>query len=653
VSKLHKKYLPSFLPSKRLSVTTYYIYKAVHSKNIRTKGDFPVEVMSQKIKATKLHFQLFPNWNQLSTTVFPQQKKYKRVIALERKPAVNKKTTTRFIKTHCPSINILKWSVIMTNLKKIVWTFWAVLMAVTTMPTVVVEFNVNSAVCLCRNGGNHMFEFERVCSMEVLRNLWQKIAAKGGAPGIDNIDISFYRSNLPHNLRSLQTAIATENYKPYADKIFTHKNRNINISSIDDKIVQSAISNIILSVYNPPQSVHGFIKNRSVFSAKKALDYAIAKNIPSFSKIDIKRFYDSIDTDILLQKISQIIGDKKFLHLVEKLLSAHTPGISTGSCLSPTVSNLYLAEFDNFAQRNSQFYARYVDDILVAPANNINILGDKLSEIGLNINFEKSKTVNVYDGFKYLGFDIKHTVDTAIQRGNFALAEKIYTPQESDVAASVEPALPKAENASQNEYEAPTHISNVIKNCGIVKIIVFKAKAEKYLGYPDKTTLLQIFHCLGKDGEHFIHHTLSNCLDYDYAETQRHINKYSAPGPVGCKKLSDRYDDKCKCVCNFSQDKTIYPTPIIHALRVKSDCFIPNTPKDHIGHFKGKTPKHKAEDAISSLLTLNKKAFEIQAQQGIFKGQIENLFDKMGIIEIQTPHGLLVKNNDGIFIKVG
>lgn len=340
------------------------------------------------------------------------------------------------------------------------------------------------------------------------------------------------------------------------------------------------------------------------------------------------------------------------MQLVEQVLATHNPGISTGSCLSPVLSNLYLSDFDKFMQKNSKFYARYVDDMLIAPIQNVELANNKLSEIGLEINLEKSKPVNAQEGFKYLGFDIKQTVDTAIQNGNFVLAEEIYTTQESDVATSVEPALAKIDKTSQPEYEIPAHIANVVKKCHIINAIVYKAKTEKYLGYPDKTTLLQIFHCLGKDdGAKFIHYILSFCSDYDYAETQRHINKYPAPGPVGCKKLSERYDSKNKCLCNFSQEK-IYPSPIIHALRVKGDCFTPNTPKDNIGHFKAKTPQHKAEDALSSLLSLNKKAYEIQEQQNIFKGQIDNLFERIDTCEIQTPHGLLIKNDGGIFIKV-
>jgi len=55
--------------------------------------------------------------------------------------------------------------------------------------------------------------------------------------------------------------------------------------------------------------------------------------------------------------------------------------------------------------------------------------------------------------------------------------------------------------------------------------------------------MLQIFHCLGESGEKYIHYILSQCSDYDYAETQRHINKYPAPGPVRHRTVLIKNED--------------------------------------------------------------------------------------------------------------
>ena len=495
---------------------------------------------------------------------------------------------------------------------------------------------------------------DHIINMDLLYRAWLKISSKSACAGIDGIDLSFYQTDLQRNLRSLQTSVSTENYHPYTEKIHSHKGRTICIFCIDDKIIQTALAEVVMSAYIPAKSAHGFIRKRSVFTAKKTLDDALNDGVVEYSKVDIKRFYDSIDPEILLGKIALIVADTKLFELIELLIKDHSPGISTGSCLSPALSNLYLADFDRKIEENSVYYARYVDDMLVAPVSNISLVKKELAEVDLEINSEKSKIVNAADGFRYLGFDIKRDVDIAIQNGDFAQAERIYETQKCDVAAN-EPQTSESPSGAQPvplpEYELANTIRNVIKKCHIVGAIVDKAEIEHCLDFSEKAHLLQIFHCLGEVGEKFIHHVLSNCDDYDFAETQRRINRYSVNNPIGCKKLQEHVGGDSKCYCNFTAEK-IYPTPIIHALRVDRECFKPTKAKDDIGHFKAKNPKDKAVNALSAIIELNKKQYEISEQQKILKGQIEDLFERTKTQEFQTPQGLLIKTDDGIFIKV-
>jgi len=505
--------------------------------------------------------------------------------------------------------------------------------------------------------------FERAISMDTLYKSWQKISAKNASGGLDGIDVSFYRSDLQKHLRSLQTAVVSGSYRPYTEKTYAnHKDRQICISCVDDKIIQTALSDSLACAYTPARSTHGFIPKRSVFTAKKSLDDALSEGVCEYSKIDIRRFYDSIDGKLLLKKVELIIDDTQLLALVELVINSHSPGISTGSCLSPVLSNVYLADFDREIEASSVFFSRYVDDMLVAPTYNIELIREKLAELGLEINEDKSRTVSAADGFRYLGFDIKRdterVIDTALQNGDFALAETLYETQESDIAANIEPKTEQLQEEhpeqvqQKPEYELPNTIRNVVRKCHVVKTIVEKAKTEKRLDFGEKTHLLQIFHCLGESGAKFIHHVLSHCADYDYAETQRRINKYGVNNPLGCKKLCERIGSDEGCACNFASEK-VYPTPIIHALRVDRECFRPTEPKDNIGHFKAKNPKDKASDALGYLIELNKKQYEISQQQEIFRGQIEDLFERTNTRELQTPQGLLIKTDDGLFIKVG
>jgi hypothetical protein len=500
-----------------------------------------------------------------------------------------------------------------------------------------------------------MYSLEQTINMDSLYRAWHRVSSKNTCGGLDGVELSFYRSDLQKNLRSLQTSILTGNYRPYTQKNYYFKDRAIFISCVDDKIVQTALSEAVITAYTPAKSVHGFIRKRSVFTAKRTLDNALTNGVSEYIKVDIKRFYDSIDRDILLGKVTLLFTDTKLLELIELLVYAHSPGVSTGSCLSPALSNLYLADFDRSIEERSVFYARYVDDMLVAPISNIALISEKLAEVNLEINSEKSEHVKAADGFRYLGFDIKRDIDAAIQNGNFALAEKIYDTQECDIISDKPPIPEKSHEPAtlqRTEYELPNTVSNVIKKCHIIRSIVEKAKTEHCLSYPEKTQLLQIFHCLGEGGAKLIHHVLSHCDDYDFAETQRRINRYGANNPLGCKKLCEQFGDNSQCSCNFTAEK-IYPTPIIHALRVDRECFKPSEPKDNIGHFKARNPKDKAVDALSAIIELNKKQYEVSEQQKILKGQIEDLFERTDTREFQMPQGILIKTDDGIFIKVG
>jgi len=498
-----------------------------------------------------------------------------------------------------------------------------------------------------------MHNLDNVISMDSLYKSWQKISQKNTAPGLDGIDLSFYRTELQKNLRTLQTSVSTGNYRPYREKEYISKNRIISVSSLEDKIIQTALSEAIISNYQPVKSVHGFIKNKSIFTAKKSLDKAITEGLSEYIKVDIKRFYDNIDASLMYEKLKSIFDDTNLLDLFWLIINTHRPGLSTGSCLSPALSNLYLNEFDDHVENNTLFYSRYVDDMLVAPTTSLPIIEAKLSEVDLVINKDKTIEVEAGEGFRYLGFDIKHDIESAIYNNNFSLAEELYEIGESDIKHSEQQITETSRVETQkSDYEIPNTIRNVIKKCHVVGSIVKKAKEHHYVPFAEKMHLLQIFHCLGEDGANFIHYVLSYCKDYDYAETQRRINKYSAYSPLGCKKLRERIGNDTGCICNFSKEK-LYPTPIIHAMRVDAKCYKPLEPKDNLGHFKSKNPTDKVTDALNSMLELNKKQYEIGQQQEILKGQIEDLFQRNNSLEIQTPQGLIIKTDDGIFLKVG
>lgn len=550
-------------------------------------------------------------------------------------------------------------------------------------------------IIVVKNGEADMFEFEKAVSKKSLWEAWQtiKVKSRNKTSGIDCMDVGAYTHDEYSNIEILHYSLISGAYRPYKERSFiSKKNRNIYISCLEDKIIQTSIANVISELVTFYPSVHSFIKGRSIFTAYFKLKKYLP-NADEFYKIDIQKFYESISKALLMEKLEQISGDRRFLDLINTILMNHPRGISTGSSLSPVLSNIYLYDFDFTMSKNSAFYLRYVDDMLIAPHNSMQELisstKEELEERKLTVNPIKSKVVSVREGFKYLGFDIMQhrDMDNLISSGNFAEAEitlnaykqDLENPADFDKNSTSETAdsnkaekftVPlttqkddKFENTNDAEVvtepDVPRHILAIEKHCHIVQYLIKKAKEEQFLSYPEKRVLLYIYKCLKDDGQKYIHSILSNCMDYEYNITQGYIERCRIQQPIGCKKICDVFDDCCDkflCKCNF-KNENLYPTPLIHALRQKKDCF--TLPKNNakktsnnIGHFKKLPVKQDINETLVKTLKLHRQINEMKIQQNICKKRLESLFENNGYQEIETPHGLLIKNNEGLFIKL-
>ena len=286
-----------------------------------------------------------------------------------------------------------------------------------------------------------MFEFMQATNEKTLSCAWEKIRRKHSNYGIDGIGIEFYEANLDVNLGRLRFALANDMYAPYSEMVVGYKNRDIYISCIEDKIVQTVIASILHTVYTFPACVHSFIKGRSIYTAQAIIKKALRENpaLP-MAIVDIDKFYESIDKNILLEMMSMAISDKRFLQLTAVAMKSSSAGISTGSCLSPVLSNIYLEDFDRTMTNSVAFYTRYVDDMLVAiPEAEIiaegtgvpEALHSNLAKLNLSVNKSKLQIIRPEEPFSFLGFEFKRDVkelevESLIMEKRFSDAEKAY-----------------------------------------------------------------------------------------------------------------------------------------------------------------------------------------------------------------------------------
>jgi hypothetical protein len=198
--------------------------------------------------------------------------------------------------------------------------------------------------------------------------------------------------------------------------------RVISIPTIKDRIVLYVLKEILHEIF--PECVNNQLVNTKI---KELAGIISNKKIGSIIKIDIKGFYDSINQQILFDKINARIKPSAFFFLIEKAITNPTVpkkyakgdkdmfyqylGIPQGLAISNILANIYLSDFDDKISQQCEYYYRYVDDILLVCNENesrdlYTKVKNDLQRIGLNLNSEKTKTLKIYETFDFLGYRI-------------------------------------------------------------------------------------------------------------------------------------------------------------------------------------------------------------------------------------------------------
>jgi RNA-directed DNA polymerase len=161
----------------------------------------------------------------------------------------------------------------------------------------------------------------------------------------------------------------TSNYSTF--KIFEPKERLISSLPYNpDRIVHHAIMNVLEPILVSTFTTDTFscIKGRGIHGAAKAVKIALkdVKNTKYCLKLDIKKFYPSINHDILKSIIRRKFKDKDLLWLLDEIIDS-TEGIPIGNYTSQYFANLYLTYFDHWIKEDLKvkYYFRYADDIVI------------------------------------------------------------------------------------------------------------------------------------------------------------------------------------------------------------------------------------------------------------------------------------------------
>jgi len=286
--------------------------------------------------------------------------------------------------------------------------------------------------------------YQKLCSYKNLELAFKK-ASKGKRKKFYVIE---FEKDLHKNLLELKRELEMETYRPHPLTKFTirdPKTRLIRKSIFRDRIVHHAIVNILEPIYEPRFISDNFANRvgKGTIAAIQRFDkykQEVTKNgrlirnplddnmvIGYVLKADIKKFFDSVNQNKLIEILKRKIKDEKIIWLIIKILKNFDDkikGMPLGNMTSQFFANLYLNDLDQFVKNRLKMkhYIRYVDDFIILHENKkvLENCMDKIQKYLMNLKIElhpnKSKIFPLYRGVDFLGFKIFYYYKRARKR---------------------------------------------------------------------------------------------------------------------------------------------------------------------------------------------------------------------------------------------
>jgi RNA-directed DNA polymerase len=268
---------------------------------------------------------------------------------------------------------------------------------------------------------------EAAVAEENCRVALRAVKRNKGAAGIDRMTTEELEPHLQANWWILKDKLLKGTYMPTpVRRVEIPKpsggTRMLGIPTVQDRYIQQLLMQVLTPIFDPQFSEHsyGFRPGRSAQDAVRAAQQYAQEGKEWVVDIDITKFFDHVNHDILMGRIAQVIRDKRVLHLigkylrrgamVEGLVEASEEGTPQGGPLSPMLANIYLDELDQELERRGHRFCRYADDCNIyvgsqaaAERTLVSIKGWIEKHLRLKVNAAKSGTGRVWER-KFLGF---------------------------------------------------------------------------------------------------------------------------------------------------------------------------------------------------------------------------------------------------------
>jgi RNA-directed DNA polymerase len=220
---------------------------------------------------------------------------------------------------------------------------------------------------------------EEVSSSANLNQAYKRVRANGGAAGIDGMTVVQLRSWIGLNRERLIASLLDGSYRPMAVRGVEIPKadggmRQLGIPTVVDRLVEQAILQVLEPLLDPrfSASSFGFRPGRSAHDALRQARQYVADGYRIVVDIDLEKFFDRVNHDMLMARLARRIGDKRLLRIVRRFLEAglmqdgvciaRHEGTPQGGPLSPLLANLLLDDLDKELEKRGHRFCRYADD---------------------------------------------------------------------------------------------------------------------------------------------------------------------------------------------------------------------------------------------------------------------------------------------------
>jgi len=263
-------------------------------------------------------------------------------------------------------------------------------------------------------------------------NLWlayQRVVQNRGAPGVDDLPVEQFKDWLKKHWPSVKAALLDGRYMPAAVRAVDIPKpaggvRTLGIPTVLDRLIQQALHQVLQPIFEPgfSESSYGFRPQRSAQQAVLAAQRYVQEGRRWVVDIDLAKFFDRVNHDILMARVARQVKDERVLKLIRRYLEAglmregmapaRREGTPQGGPLSPLLSNILLTDWDRELERRGHAFCRYADDCNIYVRSKV--AGERLlmqmttflaKRLKLQINESKSACARPWMR-KFLGYSL-------------------------------------------------------------------------------------------------------------------------------------------------------------------------------------------------------------------------------------------------------